>query len=113
MTQPIKYLPPAYSMPTVRKHAAPITALTGITLENLTTHGKQPATVSARQELWAMLFLLEGWSSWVIRARFQVCHTTFLYHIRKWATANLGTPPKASLADIRTAYYAQTMGQAA
>ena len=108
-----KNISPAYSMPTVRKHAARITALTGITLERLTSPGKRRPVVAARQELWAMLFLLENWSSWKIRARFRVCHTTFLYHIRKWATRTLGTPPKATLAEIRTAWEAQQIEVAA
>lgn len=113
MTPTIKYLPPAYSMAAVRKHAARIKEETGVTLEQLCTPSKKQFIVKARWQLWADLLLLEGWTSWRMAHRFDMDHTTILYGLRKWATERYGTPPKATLAEIREAHYAAQMGRAA
>lgn len=104
---------PAYGMPTVRKHAQTITELSGVTLAEMLSPGKVREVVSARWDLWAMLFLHEGWTICTIARRFRMDHTTVLYALRTWSARHQGTDPKASLAEIRDCWQASQMGRAA
>ena len=82
--------------------------------ERLTTHGKWRPLVKARQEAWARIIIETGYSSpRVARITGGFDHTSVLYGVRQYAARTLGTAPKASLSEIRAAYFAQTMERAA
>lgn len=106
-------LPSAYNMPTVRACAAPITARTGISLEQLCNHDKRRKVVQARWDLWAELILIQRWPMWTTARRFGVHHTTILYGLRKRAVERHGLESKPPIEAMRVAEINTNLEQAA
>ena len=82
--------------------------------EKLTAYGKYRPLVKARQEAWFRIVMETAYSTpRVARITGGFDHTSVLYGIRQYSSRELGTPPKATLAEIRTAWEAQQIEVAA
>ena len=86
------------------RHMAQVCAITGLTRDNLRSWNKTGPYVHARRQLWFRLKIIEGFSWNETSAMTRKDHTTALYGVRRWAAEHLGTPAKASSAEIRAAW---------
>lgn len=90
-----------------------IAAKHGLSYRQILRQGKHKEVVRARREYWMELVMVLGYSlPKAGRATGGHDHTTVLYGIRQLATEHLGTPGKARIEEIRTAWLA-TQGEAA
>jgi chromosomal replication initiation ATPase DnaA len=88
-----------------RRHMAEVCAAHGLTREQMRGWNKTQKHVNARKDLWFRLVIIEQWSLPEAGRMTRKDHTTVLYGLRRYAAEILGTPPKASLAEIREAYH--------
>lgn len=103
------------------EHTAIVCQSHRMTPDDLRSWNKSQRYVAARRELWHRL-LIVSWaeqlmagvslasvkvpSLTMVGRWFRKDHTTCLYAVRRYSTEFYGTCPKASLADMRAAYYA-------
>ena len=75
----------------------------GLTLEEVTQHSKQRATVRNRHQVWLDVCLELDWTTSQIARRRNRDHSTIIYGRQKAASVRYGLPEKASWAEIEAA----------
>jgi chromosomal replication initiation ATPase DnaA len=85
----------------------------GVPAHRLVSPGKEKRVTSARRAWFYDLAIVAGYSYSEIGLRTGFDHTSVMYGVRKRSREIFGTAPKASIVDIRAAWNATKLEEAA
>lgn len=98
---------------TVLQHANTVNRIYGVNYARFARQDARHCIRDARRHFWFLLCIESGWSLPRTGKATTHHHTTVLYGIRKLSAEIYGTRPNATLDEIRSAYHATKLEEAA